>query len=449
MRLTDRTFRRAGGTFRLADLINEARDRARARLNEAGLGAELTSDEFETVARAVANAAIKFSDLQNVRTTNYIFDLDRFVSFEGKTGPYLQYQAVRIKSLLKKAGDQGVAPGAVTISDGTNSVALDFSAGDPGNIDTLISNIRSAPGYGDLLFTVDKAANGVDIEYNWKEAGSGYELETVTVGTLASYTGLTIGDGTNSITPTVPGGGFASVDALVTAIQSATNYASLDFTVSKASNGTDIEYLWKKPGIQTGTATYTAAGITNEAIASSTLGPEKARVSYTASVSSGSAPGITASGGSDVYAVTLTGEDSLATDGVKITPEISATTPLTVRLQEDEKDNIDYFSVLQDFVNALSSNDRGQIGRAVSEITGVQEQLSVTMGDVGSSLNNVDRQSGINSDVRLQIDQLLASERDLDYAKAVTQFNQEIVRLEATQASFARIAQLSLFQYLS
>ncbi|MBA57638.1 MAG: flagellar hook-associated protein 3 [Gammaproteobacteria bacterium] len=339
--------------------------------------------------------------------------------------------------------------GAVTISDGTNSVALDFSAGDPGNIDTLISNIRSAPGYGDLLFTVDKAANGVDIEYNWKEAGSGYELETVTVGTLASYTGLTIGDGTNSITPTVPGGGFASVDALVTAIQSATNYASLDFTVSKASNGTDIEYLWKKPGIQTGTATYTAAGITNEAIASSTLGPEKARVSYTASVSSGSAPGITASGGSDVYAVTLTGEDSLATDGVKITPEISATTPLTVRLQEDEKDNIDYFSVLQDFVNALSSNDRGQIGRAVSEITGVQEQLSVTMGDVGSSLNNVDRQSGINSDVRLQIDQLLASERDLDYAKAVTQFNQEIVRLEATQASFARIAQLSLFQYLS
>ena len=98
---------------------------------------------------------------------------------------------------------------------------------------------------------------------------------------------------------------------------------------------------------------------------------------------------------------------------------------------------------------ALSANDRGQIGRAVSELTGVQEQLSITMGDVGSSLNNIDRQNGINSDVRLQIDQILASERDLDYAKAVTQFNQEIVRLEATQASFARIAQLSLFQYLS
>jgi flagellar hook-associated protein 3 FlgL len=147
--------------------------------------------------------------------------------------------------------------------------------------------------------------------------------------------------------------------------------------------------------------------------------------------------------------VTLTGEDSLATDGVKTTPKISSTIPLAVSLLEDKKDNIDYFSVLQDFVSALSSNDRGQIGRAVSELTGVQEQLSITMGDVGSSLNNIDRQNGINSDVRLQIDQLLATERDLDYAKAVTQFNQEIVRLEATQASFARIAQLSLFQYLS
>ena len=373
--------------------------------------------------------------------------------------------ATQFQSQLKKNGVSGTASvrhketistgtitaynGAVSVSDGTNTVALDYSGGDPGDIDTLLSNIRSAPAYEDLLFTVDKASNGIDLEYNWKGSGSGYQLETVSVGTLGSYTGLTIGDGTTTITPTVPGGGFASVDALITAIQSATNYSNLDFTVSKAANGTDIEYIWKKSGTPTGTATFNAAGITNESIASSTLGPEKARVSFSASVSSGPTAGINASGGSDVYAVTLTGEDSLATDGVKTTPEISSTTPLTVSLIEDKKDNIDYFSVLQDFVLALSSNDRGQIGRAVSELTGVQEQLSITMADVGSSLNNVDRQNGINSDVRLQIDQILASERDLDYAKAVTQFNQEIVRLEATQASFARIAQLSLFQYLS
>lgn len=61
---------RAGGTFRLADLINEAFERAKARLNEAGLGSELAPAEFDRVARMVANAAIKFADLQNYRTTD-------------------------------------------------------------------------------------------------------------------------------------------------------------------------------------------------------------------------------------------------------------------------------------------------------------------------------------------------------------------------------------------
>ena len=107
---------RAGGTFRLGDLIGEALERARARLAEAGLGGELAPEDFERVARQVANAAIKFADLQNYRTTNYIFELDRFVSFEGKTGPYLLYQAVRVKSIMRKAGERGLEPGAITVT---------------------------------------------------------------------------------------------------------------------------------------------------------------------------------------------------------------------------------------------------------------------------------------------------------------------------------------------
>ena len=54
----------------------------------------------------VAIAAIKFADLQNNFSADYVFDLDRMTSFEGKTGPYLLYQAVRIKSLLEKGGYQ-------------------------------------------------------------------------------------------------------------------------------------------------------------------------------------------------------------------------------------------------------------------------------------------------------------------------------------------------------
>jgi arginyl-tRNA synthetase len=52
----------------------------------------------------------------NARTTSYVFDLDRFMSFEGKTGPYLLYAIVRVKSILRKAGEQGLKPGVIEIA---------------------------------------------------------------------------------------------------------------------------------------------------------------------------------------------------------------------------------------------------------------------------------------------------------------------------------------------
>lgn len=108
---------RAGGVLKLHDLIEMARDKARARLKEAGLGAELSAEAFEETAHKVAIAALKFADLQNYRGTSYVFDLDRFTSFEGKTGPYLLYQAVRVKSLLRKAADEGSVGGPVVIAE--------------------------------------------------------------------------------------------------------------------------------------------------------------------------------------------------------------------------------------------------------------------------------------------------------------------------------------------
>ena len=106
---------REGGVLKLNDLIVMARDKARQRLHEADLGAELSPDDFEATAHKVAVAALKFADLSNFRGTSYVFDLDRFTSFEGKTGPYLLYQAVRIKSLLRKAVETGVQAGTATI----------------------------------------------------------------------------------------------------------------------------------------------------------------------------------------------------------------------------------------------------------------------------------------------------------------------------------------------
>ena len=65
----------------------------------------------------VAVAALKFADLQNYRGTSYVFDLDRFTSFEGKTGPYLLYQAVRVKSVLRRAAEEGMSDGPIIIHE--------------------------------------------------------------------------------------------------------------------------------------------------------------------------------------------------------------------------------------------------------------------------------------------------------------------------------------------
>lgn len=108
---------RAGGVLKLHDLIEMAREKARERLREAGLGAELAPEAFEDTAHKVGVAALKFADLQNFRGTSYVFDLDRFTSFEGKTGPYLLYQTVRIKSILRKAAEQAAQAGPVIVAE--------------------------------------------------------------------------------------------------------------------------------------------------------------------------------------------------------------------------------------------------------------------------------------------------------------------------------------------
>jgi arginyl-tRNA synthetase len=108
---------REGGVLKLADMIEMTRTKARERLHEAGLGEDLPPPEFEDIAGKVAVAALKFADLQNFRGTSYVFDLDRFTSFEGKTGPYLLYQAVRVKSVLRKAQAEGAAAGPIAVAE--------------------------------------------------------------------------------------------------------------------------------------------------------------------------------------------------------------------------------------------------------------------------------------------------------------------------------------------
>jgi arginyl-tRNA synthetase len=107
---------RAGGVLKLRDLIEMVSEKARERLHAADLGAELPPEEFDDTALKVGVATLKFADLINYRGTSYVFDLDRFSSFEGKTGPYLLYQAVRVKSLLRRAAEEGASPSRIKVA---------------------------------------------------------------------------------------------------------------------------------------------------------------------------------------------------------------------------------------------------------------------------------------------------------------------------------------------
>ena len=90
---------REGGVMRLEDLIAQITDAAYKRIME---NRTVSEDEAKDTARLVGIAALKYGDLSNQATKDYVFDIDRFTSFEGNTGPYILYTIARINSILKK-----------------------------------------------------------------------------------------------------------------------------------------------------------------------------------------------------------------------------------------------------------------------------------------------------------------------------------------------------------
>ena len=92
---------RDGGVMRLEQLIADMTEFVRAKVVENKIVEE---SEVDATTAKIALAALKYGDLSNQPTTNYVFDMDRFAAFEGNTGPYILYTIVRIKSILAKYG---------------------------------------------------------------------------------------------------------------------------------------------------------------------------------------------------------------------------------------------------------------------------------------------------------------------------------------------------------
>lgn len=95
---------REGGVMRLEHLIKDITEKMQEKINDNRTVAE---EEAAKTAKIVGMAAIKYGDLSNQASKDYIFDVDRFTSFEGNTGPYILYTIVRIKSILNKYKESG------------------------------------------------------------------------------------------------------------------------------------------------------------------------------------------------------------------------------------------------------------------------------------------------------------------------------------------------------
>ena len=96
---------RDGGVVRLETVIKDIEDAVFAKIKETRV--EVSDEEARNTAKIVGLAAIKYADLSNQAAKDYIFDIDRFTSFEGNTGPYILYTIVRIKSILEKYYESG------------------------------------------------------------------------------------------------------------------------------------------------------------------------------------------------------------------------------------------------------------------------------------------------------------------------------------------------------
>ena len=102
---------RTGGTVKLKELLDEAENRARELMSDRNN--DLSLEEKNNVVHAVAMGAVKYADLSKNRTTDYIFDWDNMLTFDGNTAPYLQYAYSRIRSIFRKTS---AAPGAIKIT---------------------------------------------------------------------------------------------------------------------------------------------------------------------------------------------------------------------------------------------------------------------------------------------------------------------------------------------
>jgi flagellar hook-associated protein 3 FlgL len=110
---------------------------------------------------------------------------------------------------------------------------------------------------------------------------------------------------------------------------------------------------------------------------------------------------------------------------------------------------VGFFEVMDNLIAGLKNSNGNDIRRGIGELDTLQQGLSMAHAQVGTNLNMVDQQTSVLEDTTLNLKSTLSSIEDLDYASAITKMNQQMMSLEAAQASFAKVSKLNLFNYIN
>jgi flagellar hook-associated protein 3 FlgL len=227
-----------------------------------------------------------------------------------------------------------------------------------------------------------------------------------------------------------------------------------------ASNATDVLTRLKELTIQAANDTYSPVDRKSIDLEVRQLRDQLLSLANTQDVNgnfifSGSRVGKQAFATDDTGKLVYQGDQTVSATGVGDQSAVdinrSGTNPFDkiVRLDDNNKKMaVGFFQVIDDLSAALQANDAGSIKRAVGEVGTLQQGLSDSLASIGAATNKIDNQASLAEENVLRMKSTLSQVEDTDYTEAITKMNKDILALQAAQSSFAKIAQLNLFDYI-
>jgi Flagellin and related hook-associated proteins len=111
-------------------------------------------------------------------------------------------------------------------------------------------------------------------------------------------------------------------------------------------------------------------------------------------------------------------------------------------------ERVEFFEALQNVSVMLRTGTQDEIQATLDHLDQMLDIVTLSLADIGAEMNSIDGELAVNDDLKLQLEATLAGQEDLDYATAITELQAKMMSLEAAQSSFAKISQLSVFDYI-